>query len=1308
MLWLEVVSEAGKENVVSSRGGQKESIPMNDPPLTHSSGPDNGPSELAFYREFFEHAPVGCVTLSAAGVIKIINHAGAKLLGAAHQDLAGRVFGTLMAEAEREAWGRFLVAVFASGPRQTCELTLTIEGGAPVAVQVKATASPDGLECRAVLIDITERLLDQAIVACRTEVLQKIAQAAPLKETLTLMLQHVEAVLPEMLCSVLLLDADGRHLRHGAAPSLPPEFMAAIDGTAIGPAVGSCGTAAFRRETVIVADIATDPLWTDFRDLALPHGLRACWSTPISDDHGEVLGTFAIYFRQAGLPAAAHQQCISLVVDLASVAIHRERVRAELQVCKERYHRVVSSSIIGAFMAHTDGRITEANDLFLKMVGHSRADLTAGRLRWDAMTPPEWREVDEHILRELAAHGSCQPVEKEYLHRNGSRVPVLVAVALIEGKSGDCICLINDLSKRMQAEHALQEREEQLRLYVEHVPAAIAMLDRDMRYLVVSQRWREDYHLGDVPLVGRSHYEVFPDLPPRWIEVHQRCLAGAVEQCDTDPFPRADGKTDWIHWEIRPWHQADGTIGGIIIFTEDITARRESDAAIQRYETIFRQAGWGMAVSDPETNVLTHVNPAFARMHGYEVAEMIGMHLAEMFTPEARAAVPQHVQAVQDKGRHIYESMHLRKDGSVFPCLTDVTVFKDEAGRVVFRAATFEDVTESKRAEQVLRESEEKFSKAFRNSPDAILLTTLDGEILDANPGFRRLTGHAFADVSGRTTTEIGFWADQADRQRFITALLEHGRAAEMEAQFCRCDGALRICLISGELMELDGRPIILGVVRDITERRLAEAALLESQSHLTALMDSVDGIVWEVDAATFQFTFVSPSAERLLGYPLAQWTEEPTFWSDHIHPDDREHAVGYCLTCTQSKQDHEFTYRMIAADGRAVWMRDIVTLVMENGEPVKLRGIMTDITAHKQAEAERERLLNVLEASLNEIYIFDEQTLRFQYVNDCARRHLGYSMDTMRELTPLDLKPEHDLASFAALVAPLRRHDKEQVIFETVHRCADGRLYPVEVHLQLVEQGGPAVFLAVINDITERQQAEQQLRALMARLQQAREEERVRVSREIHDELGQLLTGLKMDVRWLERKLSEPGLPAEFNPLLDRTVAASELADTTIATVQKIAAKLRPGALDQLGLAAALSQEARRFQARSDVTCVVSGEDSWPTLSPSVASELFYIVQEALTNVARHAQARQVEIFLSVAGGEAVIEVCDDGVGMDTSVMKKTSSLGLLGMKERAAQCGGTVTFSPNMPQGLRVTVRVPVTNDERSSKRDEDSTGG
>ncbi len=243
-----------------------------------------------------------------------------------------------------------------------------------------------------------------------------------------------------------------------------------------------------------------------------------------------------------------------------------------------------------------------------------------------------------------------------------------------------------------------------------------------------------------------------------------------------------------------------------------------------------------------------------------------------------------------------------------------------------------------------------------------------------------------------------------------------------------------------------------------------------------------------------------------------------------------------------------------------------------------------------------------------------------------------------------------------------------------------------------LLTAGVTVVVARSINGVERKlRDSREQLRALLARLQRAREEERIRVSREIHDELGQLLTGLKMDVRWLERKLSLPGLPLTLHPLLDRAVAASEMADATIATVQKIASELRPGALDQLGLAAALSHETRRFQERSGVRCSVVVAESWPVLPRETANDFFYICQEALTNVARHAHATHVEIRLMADDAIAVLEVRDDGVGLVEAELNAPRSLGLTGMRERAGQCGGTISFERTKPQGTRVTVRVP-----------------
>jgi len=163
------------------------------------------------------------------------------------------------------------------------------------------------------------------------------------------------------------------------------------------------------------------------------------------------------------------------------------------------------------------------------------------------------------------------------------------------GKALTMTGTVVEITSRKRAEEEVLASEERLRHFVRHTPAAVAMFDKAMRYIYVADRWLTDYHLEGQAILGRSHYDVFPDIPERWKEIHRRALAGSVERCDEDPFERADGSTEWLQWEVRPWRKAGGEIGGVIMFTHVITARKRAEQAHRRYQGSVQRT---TAVSD--------------------------------------------------------------------------------------------------------------------------------------------------------------------------------------------------------------------------------------------------------------------------------------------------------------------------------------------------------------------------------------------------------------------------------------------------------------------------------------------------------------------------------------------------------------------------------------------------------------------------------------------------------------------------------------------------------------------------------------
>ena len=351
-----------------------------------------------------------------------------------------------------------------------------------------------------------------------------------------------------------------------------------------------------------------------------------------------------------------------------------------------------------------------------------------------------------------------------------------------------------------------------------------------------------------------------------------------------------------------------------------------------------------------------------------------------------------------------------------------------------------------------------------------------------------------------------------------------------------------------------------------------------------------------------------------------------------------------------------------------------------------------------EQAAVERQRLeekfRDLLELTPQAIIIVNAQG-RIVLINSKTEQLFGYTRDEILNWPVEHLLPQLLPNDYRQRQAGYTAKPQVQLV-NTKHnlpgRHKDGQEFSVEVSLNPLSGAEDLLFLVTIHDLTQRRQEEdisrrssEQLRELSARLQSVREEERTRIARAIHDDLGQSLTGLKMDVAWLQGHLEQPAL-------LAKTRAMAELIDATVQAVRRIATELRPGILD-LSLVATIEWQLKEFQTRTGIEGTLVSAPEETGLDADGSTTVFRIFQEILTNVIRHAGATRVEVTLEETGGILMLQVHDNGRGITESEIHSPRSIGLLGMQERARLRAGEVQFQGPSGQGTIVTVRVPLT---------------
>src|SRR5262245_6826021 len=304
-------------------------------------------------------------------------------------------------------------------------------------------------------------------------------------------------------------------------------------------------------------------------------------------------------------------------------------------------------------------------------------------------------------------------------------------------------------------------------------------------------------------------------------------------------------------------------------------------------------------------------NAAAAQLYGCTVNELIGLPMVDTCLPTERHLLQKRIERAGARSALRFERQFLRKDNQTV--LVEVSL--SAAGEGQYQELV-RDITGRKEAEEELRKQAELLSLAH----DAIIVRDLLSRVIFWNRGAERTYGWTAAEAFGKITHKLLRTRSPVSQQAIAVALQEHGQW-EGELTHVTRDGEA-IVVASRQSLRRDEHgspPVILEINRNVTESKRAEEALREAEKRYRDLVNSVDGIVWEADATTFVFSFVSEQAERILGYPTERWLKEPTFWKDHLHPEDRNWAVQFCAKATAEKRNHDFEYRMIRADGRTV-----------------------------------------------------------------------------------------------------------------------------------------------------------------------------------------------------------------------------------------------------------------------------------------------------------------------------------------------------------------------------------------------------
>jgi len=602
-------------------------------------------------------------------------------------------------------------------------------------------------------------------------------------------------------------------------------------------------------------------------------------------------------------------------------------------------------------------RITDCNDAFMTITGIPRKN-AIGRLSTEVYgteQPPYFKEYSEVALTGEPCHYETyfQPMDKHF------------SVSVISPEKNQFATVTTDITDRKRSEEALNHSHNLMKYIIEHTRSAVAVHDRDLRYIYASQRYIDEYKVKHEDIIGKHHYDVFPDLPQKWREVHQRALAGEILSAEDDPYVREDGSVEWTRWQCRPWHESDGSIGGIIVYTEVITNRKRMEETLRESEEnlsiTLHSIGDGVITTD-KFGMIDKMNPVALKFCGWHEDEIKGKPLTVVFNiinADTREPVPNPVEKVIESGEIVGLANHtilVAKDGSEYQIADSAAPIKDKDGNIKGVVLVFSDVSEKYAAEQSLVENEQRLNAILSNTPAVIYTYAIDKDGIPhmtyINENVKKILGFVPNDF----INDMELWArcvhpeDMPNLQEKLS-----GKDMSNEYRFKDKAGNYHWLLDNQKVLnDKDGEKIIIGTWWDFTERKKSEEALFTSEDRYNRAISGTGAGLWDWDMVT-NAVYFSPQWKKMLGYEDHEVPNDFSGWRKLWHPDEvasNEKAVKDYLEGTSKV--YEVEHRLLCKDGSWHWILTRGDIEKDSsGKPIRWTGTNIDITERKQAEKE-------------------------------------------------------------------------------------------------------------------------------------------------------------------------------------------------------------------------------------------------------------------------------------------------------------------------------------------------------------------